>query len=83
MVNCTKKINNFIGIQQTVQWYIDKLKKKGLDSKHVQHMVYQSGPDRKCLWDNQKAVFYKYRIYPYTEDNKAKQNKMLKGDLKV
>ena len=27
VVNCTKKINNFIGIQQTVQWYIDKLKK--------------------------------------------------------
>ena len=31
-------------------------------------MVYQSGPDRKCLWDNQKAVFYKYRIGAYTGD---------------
>ena len=29
------------------------------------------------------SVFYKYQIYPYTEDNKVKQNKMLKGDLKV
>lgn len=29
------------------------------------------------------SVFYKYQIYPYTEYNKAKQNKMLKGDLKV
>ena len=29
------------------------------------------------------SVFYKYQIYPYTEDNKAKQNKMLKGDLKL
>ena len=28
------------------------------------------------------SVFYKYQIYPYTEYNKAKQNKMLKGDLK-
>ena len=31
-------------------------------------MVYQFKPDRKNLWDNQKAVFYKYRIGAYTGD---------------
>lgn len=31
-------------------------------------MVYQSGPDRKCLWDNQKAVFYKCRSRAYDEN---------------